>query len=515
MSRLSLNIHGANVRDVPKLLKRLKLLNPSAVLVLDSLGLAREIKKILPDSTVIFREFEKNKALHQEFDPEAWLDSHVHQAEGGIVIHCGNEMGFDPAVLAWLLRVCKRAVEKNVTVCIGNWAVGNPRPEQWPMADNLLAYASAHPENVIVGLHEYAGGVITSGLIGGYPDNAGVAPGKPGGMNLVMPANWPIDLSKTTRYHMGRFQFLLDYCKGVGIKPPRVIVTEHGFDDTSDIKAWLDTLKKTPPALNISGWKTLQHQWGEWFGRLGWTPERAYAEQLIWADKTIYANTPIEAQCIYCYGHSSDKWTIFDVEDATEFWDLLVKYSQEAAPMPTSPAFPPLRFASDEAWKLHALSGKDNYNIHPFPTRKFGDTGKINAGEVFNYIPGSEFENDGYTWIQVKTASGLIGWAASDVLILPQSPAPVPPPPPAPPQGPEIPDDGGDAEPLDDAAVFNAIVLQQLIHKQISEIERKQELLAHYRRMVEITKAEITDDLSFLGALDSSKAEVIKQSLAA
>jgi hypothetical protein len=331
-SRISLNIHGLNVSDRNRLFRHLEALQPTAVLVLDNLAIAREIKQLLPNATVIFREFgsQGDGGLHRQSGAEEWLNRHEHQAEDGIVLHVLNEPPFDQPVITWLTDLLRLAAPRRIPLIVGNWAVGNPIPEQWPMARDMLQLIDQHRDLFILGLHEYAGGVITSGLHGGYPDNAGVQPGKPGGMNLVQPANWPQDASSVTRYHMGRFKFLLDYCDSAGIGHPRIILTEHGFDDTSDIKVWEDTLKKTSPYLNVRGWKTLTTQWQEWFGPLGWSPERAFFEQLKWADQTIYQNSPVEAQCIFCWGHSSKEWFQFDVAEATEFQGLLEAYAQQA-----------------------------------------------------------------------------------------------------------------------------------------------------------------------------------------
>jgi hypothetical protein len=340
-SRISLNIHGNNAPDRQRLLDHLQILQPPAVLVLDNLDLAREIKKLLPNTTSIFREFgsKGDGALHLDSDPKSWLDRHAHQAEGGIVLHVLNEPPFDQAVVDWLTELLRLAAPRRIPLIIGNWAVGNPLPEQWAMAREMLQLLDQHRDLFILGLHEYAGGVVTSGLYGGYPDNAGVKPGTSGGKNLIPPGNWPKDVSDATRYHMGRFKFLMSYCDSIGIRCPRIILTEHGFDDTSDIKAWEDTLKKNSPYLNVRGWKTLHNQWTDWYGGLGWSPERAYFEQLAWADRTIYQNSPVEAQCIFCWGHSSQEWDQFDIAQAQEFQRLLEDYARQGA------AFKPAEFA--------------------------------------------------------------------------------------------------------------------------------------------------------------------------
>lgn len=429
MNKIGINVHGANVQNKGRLMERLSAIRPPVVLVLDSLGLAQDIKTKLPDTTVIFREYEHDKKIHLDFNPVTWLDNHASQAAGGIVIHVGNEMQFDKAVLDWLLNVCKRAVEKNVTVCVGNWAVGNPQPDDWAMAKDLLVFASANRKHVIVGLHEYAGGVITSGLYGGYPDNAGKPPGTPGGLNLIQPDSWPPDISTITCYHMARYKFLLTYCKKMGIPAPRIVITEAGFDDTSDIKSWEETLKKTPPYLNITGYKSLRNQWDVWFGELGWSAERSYASQMIYSDRVYYDDDAVEGRCIFCYAHSSTRWEAWDTEDATEFWDLIIKYAQEAVPVSTLP------LPNDARWTDATNHSGDSYRVRLQP---FVDDAVqlawIEAGDRFHYIPGvltNEF-------LYVKTLAGLVGYSHRDILSV-EPPIVLPPI--------ELPPDDDDPEP--------------------------------------------------------------------
>jgi hypothetical protein len=205
------------------------------------------------------------------------------------------------------------------------------------MAQRMLELLDQHRDLFVLGLHEYAAGVITSGLVGGAPDD-------PRHPNFVPVEKWPHDVGPLTMFHCGRFHFLLDYCRKVGLRPPRIILTEHGFDDVSDIKPWLNGLRVRGPYMNIRGWKSLQDQWSDWYGGRGWSAQRAMFEQLAWADRTIYRPTPVEAQCIFCWGHTSAEWEQFDVAEAKEFHSLLETYAQQQpveSPQPTG--FAPVR----------------------------------------------------------------------------------------------------------------------------------------------------------------------------
>jgi hypothetical protein len=248
------------------------------------------------------------------------------------MLHTSCEPGWGPEVIDWHIKLMELAAPRGIKLVIGNWSVGTPQPEQWSMARPMLELLDQHRDLFVLGLHEYAAGVITSGLVGGAPDD-------PRHPNFVPVENWPHDVSPLTMFHCGRFQFLVKYCQSIGLRPPRIMLTEHGFDDVSDIKPWLNGLRVRGPYMNVRGWKSLQDQWSDWYGGRGWSAQRAMFEQLAWADRTIYRSTPVEAQCIFCWGHTSSEWEQFDVADAKEFHSLLETYAEQPAESPQPTGF--------------------------------------------------------------------------------------------------------------------------------------------------------------------------------
>jgi hypothetical protein len=331
-SRLSYNVHAQVVPDRNRLLKHLEKIKPAAVLVMDGLGLCQEIKAMLPDTTVISRIF-PDEDIQNRATPENWFEHRAPHAEGGIYQYTSNEAGFSPNLIEWHERLLAMAIKHRVPLVIGNMSVGTPAPEDWAAGKHLLGLLDQHRDLFIMGLHEYACGVITSGFLGGHPDNAGVAPHLVGqGRNLIGLDQWPSreEATSMTMFHCGRFKFLVNYCQSVGIKPPRIILTEHGFDDVSDIKPWSGALKMTPPYTSIRGWKSAQDQWRDWYQAQGWSPQRALFEQLAYADRNLYQGSSVEAQLLFCWGHSSDMWDQFDLANADEFQALLEDYAQQA-----------------------------------------------------------------------------------------------------------------------------------------------------------------------------------------
>ncbi|MBI1279617.1 MAG: hypothetical protein GC179_15930 [Anaerolineaceae bacterium] len=324
-SRITYNVHAQQLLNHDVFMQHIERIQPTALFVMDALGLAREIKSALPKTMVIHRNWGVtggDDAVFAKVSPQQWLDLRSAEAAGGIMLHTSCEPGWGQDVIDWHVKLMELAAPRGIPLVIGNWAVGTPQPDQWPMARRMLELLDQHRDLFVLGLHEYAAGVITSGLIGGAPDD-------PQHPNFVPVENWPDDVSKLTLFHCGRFRFLVNYCHSIGLRPPRIILSEHGFDDVSDIKPWLNGLRVNSPYLNIRGWKSLQDQWSDWYGGRGWSAQRAMFEQLAWADRTIYQNSPVEAQCIFCWGHTSKEWEQFDVAEAAEFHSLLEAYAQQ------------------------------------------------------------------------------------------------------------------------------------------------------------------------------------------
>ena len=264
-SRISYNIHAQRLNNHNYLIEHLHQIQPAAVLVMDGLGLAREIKKLLPETIVINRIYPDDD-IHRHVSPEDWLNSREPQAEGGIFQYTTNEAGFSQDMIDWHVRLMELAASRHVPLVVGNMSVGTPQAEEWANARRMLELLDQHRDLFILGLHEYACAVITSGFLGGYPDHAGVPPksGLPG-RDLIPANNWPGrgEAAPMTMFHCGQFKFLVNYCNDNGLKPPRIILTEHGFDDVSDIKPWTDTLTKTGDYMTIRGWKSAQKSMAE------------------------------------------------------------------------------------------------------------------------------------------------------------------------------------------------------------------------------------------------------------
>jgi hypothetical protein len=281
----------------------------------------------------------------------------------------------------------------------------------------MLELLDRNRSTMILGLHEYACAIITSGFVGGYPQ-------------FIQPNTWPGDVSGTTLWHLGRYKFLVNYCHSIGINPPRIILTEHGFDDVSDIKPWAERLLQTGPYHNIRGWKSIVNQWNAWFNPLGWSAERAYFEQLSYADRVIYQNSPVEAQCIFSWGHSSQDWDQFDVADALEFQRMLEAYAEQGGPAASLAPTPAAAFAAEAAPTPSTLVAHPT--LDGVRIREVAATGKpigqANIADALDVLDDTDTARAKIgvagEWIHIrKQKDGITGYMAAQFMTLDDAPA--------------------------------------------------------------------------------------------
>jgi hypothetical protein len=317
-----LNIRAQQVANKQRLIEYFRGAKPAWGVVIDGVGLAREIKDASPESNIIVRRYpEGGDGAYIRMQPEVYLHlMRYYIGDADVWCYTDNEVGL---ALDWHIALLEANAKLTspLKLCILNISVGTPPdPSEWlsEKAQRLLKLASEYSQWCVIGLHEYFAGVVTSGLIGGYPDNAGVQPGEHGGENFVH--TWPkIERVKTlTKFHLGRFEFLSKACRD--FEPPRIVLTEHGADNVSDIKTWLDTLEKMPPYNEARGFRSLENQWRTWWPQ--WTLDQAYYEQLNWAYRAFYQNTPVEGACLFLCGGEQSEWRQFNVEQHEELLSL-------------------------------------------------------------------------------------------------------------------------------------------------------------------------------------------------
>jgi hypothetical protein len=413
-SRISYNVHAQALGGGrERFLQHIQKVQPRAILILDDIDLCKVVKGLLPNTIVIHRQWPDDD-IHLRMSPADWIKMKQRDIGGAdLWAYTSNEPGFNQQLIDWHVQVMKLAPAAGLKLVVGNFAVGTPGADSWSAARPLLELLDRNRSTMILGLHEYACGVITSGFIGGYPQ-------------FIQPNTWPGDVTSTTLWHLGRYKFLVSYCRSIGINPPRIILTEHGFDDVSDIKPWAERLLQTGPYHNIRGWKSIVNQWNDWYNPLGWSAERAYFEQLSYADRVIYQNSPVEAQCIFSWGHSSGDWDQFDVADALEFQRMLEAYAAQQGPAasvaPTPAASAQAATAAPVPSSLVAHPTLDGVRI-----REVAATGKpigqANIADALDVLDAADVARAKIgvagEWVHVrKQKDGITGYMAAQFLTL-------------------------------------------------------------------------------------------------
>jgi len=266
MTDLSLNIRSQHV-NTNTAAAALKTLGSTWALVESNPGQARELAA--QGWRVVYRDYwpGPDDNLHDRVTPLQWV-AHMMSLDlpPEIYWYCVNEPSHDYEPLqAWLLDAMQLARSQGRRLVVANFSTGLPATEDWRDLFGPLLEALADGWHVL-GAHEY--------LVQAY--------------EVSIP------------WHVGRFQFALDACKQAGIKPPRIMITEAGFD--------------------LSGsWKSM-----------GLSAE-AFAAEVGRAMREKWRPGGIEAVFIFSLGswQNGQGWE-FDVTDAL---GELAKIGQEGEPM--------------------------------------------------------------------------------------------------------------------------------------------------------------------------------------
>lgn len=129
------------------------------------------------------------------------LPPEIKAIRGRVWVEIGNEQDKNRA--DWLghyyVALGKLALNEGYRICGPGWSTGEPEPEHWETAGwrAYLTLCQQNPDRLAISCHEYS--LDANNIEAGYP--------------------WLV----------GRFQFLLDACRKMGIAPPQIFVTEAGW----------------------------------------------------------------------------------------------------------------------------------------------------------------------------------------------------------------------------------------------------------------------------------------------
>lgn len=278
----------------------------SMVFFQNQIDAAKEAKKRYPNAHIMVRFWPDAETFRRYPDPVAWVASHADLIGTGLIVQTINEGGFSNENILWHERLLTYLLNNGIDLRVGilGLNVGTPKPEEWPQALNLLRLLARLRDRAFLVLHEYFGSVITSGIIGGDPNNAGVAHGQPGGTNLIPFAAWPTTPAAMTLWHVGRYWFLKRYLATVGVNMPQIIIGEFGADYLGDIDAWLRSLQSSQGQYDtVDGWRDLLKMWSQWYPNVA--PGDVYMRMAAYADQKIYG-ADIVGINFFAYGNDGN-----------------------------------------------------------------------------------------------------------------------------------------------------------------------------------------------------------------
>lgn len=288
---------------------------------------ARDFKAARPSRHVVLRNYPDKMLPHSVDD---WLKANQPLAEGGLIVQTVNEIGFGQDVIDFHVALLERIKRDRIKMNVGilGLSVGTPGPDEWYRAEKLIRLAADLRDQVHFILHEYWGAVVTSGFIGGNPDQ------------FIIPPMWPLDTSKITMWHVGRYRFLKQECQRKGLPLPRLIIGEFGADFVGDIGDWLKTLPSDGGKYDsVDGWRDLTTQWRRWWPL--WDGATAYMKQASYADKYIYTDEEVELIAFYARWNDGG-WKTFQLNP--EMDQQMEDYGQAELNQPPAP--PPVIIVS-------------------------------------------------------------------------------------------------------------------------------------------------------------------------
>lgn len=412
-ARISFNVHA----DAPNFSKDalyglIDGYNPAWLLVMNATKLAIEAARRYPNTQVIARSY----APADDNPLQSWgnwqnflnhVKADLNAALGGstlppnLWIYANNESGDSNELHAYLSGLIGQPELKFV---VGNYSVGTPENVgRWHELRDFLRLVSDNRHRAVLALHEYFGVLPTSGFIGGAPNH-------PAHPDYTVRANWPTDASKLTKWHCGRLDFILAACSQYGIKPPRIVLTEHGADDLGDIKEWAQGLPKTPPYQINRGFRSLWSAWRTLYGA-DLDVDSFYAGCLIYLDTAVYShyNGIVEGQLIYSL-FSSEQWRQFDIYQSGVPQMLKDYVSIPTQPPPVEPPVLPA-FPQDFATRRIPVQMTTTYtiaNVRAQPTTNSEIVGRLER-DVMTFgwvIPKADLRPDEQV---IETQSGMTG----------------------------------------------------------------------------------------------------------
>lgn len=367
-TRAGLHIMDAGVDDWGALSNWLDKLHSSAHLVLNNVAFAGHLAQQL-DATIISRKMHPQENSFWKWATAKQAVDYVGN-DYDILNQVLNEPGdYDSDMVDWMCDVVIEGSRQVQRIGIPAYATGNPHQEAILSGkyDRLLRLLSGTNHGLI--LHEY----FTTNYDG-----------------IFEPA---------IPWWVGRYNFYLDRCKAIGIKPPKMYITESGRDvgggKGKDGDGWRNA--KFPDGRN---WSDADY--------LGF-----YKTQLNKYPSYI----PL---ILFCYGRgwstlafSEGEWHSFDGQQSSIFLNGLVQYNRTVQITEALPMVPLPLPANTPTYAGKVISVPSKYpvrNLRDRPEIPSTVLDTVELGERLEYAEARNYPSSLSPWYWVKKENGVWGW---------------------------------------------------------------------------------------------------------
>jgi hypothetical protein len=386
-SRLTINCMPQYSADFGKLTAFLRSLDPSAIVVsIDSMNAANrvyELQKALPNAKIIARYvFPQDGGMHTK--PQAAGDLRKYVVSPLDAINAWGDLGRDGRMLylanepqangatqddigrlsAWLLESIAIAGDRGISLCVANFGVGHPalmgNGEYDARFDDVLTALSKNRERHALGMHVYQ----------------------------------PADT-------FTRLDGLIKRCKTLDITPPRVHITEAGFDAGSGGDA-------------LNGYRSR-----------GFSGQQ-FAAFMVDKVKNVYApyiaDDVLQSVAVFCWGGGAS-WKNFDVESDIDWQTTILDAANKgllsvpSKPV-TKPFLTPVPMPTDAGSAIRIrVTNTQGINLRSGPSTDYQTAGSLENGhEVTLYQVPFKQASNGQLWRWVSVDEKLGGWVNSDAL---------------------------------------------------------------------------------------------------
>lgn len=417
-NRLSLNIRAQSVTDRTALRAYLKAADMSAVLVLDDLTLAADIKQDLPNAVVIHRAFGDSEA-HLTHNPDQLAARYAREGYGRYGVHAygcnepapsGNTRWSD--IIDWLVRFGDALRGNDVRGVVGNIGPGNI--ERVDIAtglwDRFLEMLSRTGH--LRGDHDYSMLPPITGGSWGHSVFDVLDPAS------VQPDSWP-DASaisdSTDNWHLMRGRWLNARAKAKGWRVPGIVLTECFFDRMPDLEQITTPVRQrnlyreVEARWGASGYELLKghNTWRDAFKAYWptWTFEEALFQILKWCDSVYPPEYVGFCQFMWCPDSPDwDKRFGYDFSRLPTLQALVAAHKElpvSQVPFPTTPGV---------LGRLRVIPAA-YVNIRRQPAASAEDVGDLKIGDEFLFWPDEEASG----WVAVRYSGGSVvvdGWVS-------------------------------------------------------------------------------------------------------